>query len=98
MISTAESNGAALTLLQNRLVPPTLVISNMGCRKGAKHRRTAGQDLIREGRAQRIDVPIFVYASTDAVGKYADSVREFWDNGITVSPSELFQFIDKSTT
>jgi CheY-like chemotaxis protein len=97
-IATATSTKAALAQLESGSVSPDLVISDMGRREGTLYRRTAGIDLIRAVRAKNIDVPIFIYASNEAVRKYSDQVREAGGNGITASPMELMEFIARHTS
>lgn len=97
-IATATSTKAALAQLESGSVWPDLIISDMGRREGALYRRTAGLDLIRAVRAKNIDVPIFIYASNEAVRKYSDQVREAGGNGITASPMELMEFIARHTS
>ncbi len=97
-IATATSTKAALAQLESGSVWPDLVISDMGRREGTLYRRTAGLDLIRAVRAKNIDVPIFIYASNEAVRKYSDQVREAGGNGITASPMELMEFIARHTS
>ncbi|WP_457654336.1 response regulator [Rhodocaloribacter sp.] len=97
-IATATSTKAALAQLESGSVWPDLIISDMGRREGTLYRRTAGLDLIRAVRAKNIDVPIFIYASNEAVRKYSDQVREAGGNGITASPMELMEFIARHTS
>jgi hypothetical protein len=65
-------------------------------KEGVTYRKTAGLDLIREIRDRGIDVPIYIYASRQAVQEHSDKIRELGGNGITASPLDLFGLVERS--
>ncbi|HEU4759894.1 MAG TPA: response regulator [Dehalococcoidia bacterium] len=92
-IQKVTSTQAALDVLRSRSEKPTAIISDMSRREGLLPRHTAGLELIREVRALKLDMPIYIYASGEAL-KYRQRVREAGGNGITASPIELFHMIE----
>lgn len=69
---------------------PMLIISDMGRTEGDGFNPTAGLDLLRKVK----DIPVYHYASYDAVREYRDAVIEAGGRGITDSRLQLFRFID----
>jgi PleD family two-component response regulator len=94
-ISTAQSTNQALAFLNNRSTLPSVVVSDMARREGLTYHPSAGLDLIREIRARKIDVPVFIYTSSD-VDRYRDRVIKLGGNGITASPIDLFALVEST--
>ena len=89
VVSTRE---AMDTLLSGRSSVDA-IITDMGRHEEGRRRPTAGLTLIKEARNANIQVPIFVYSSTQSVSRYRDDILNAGGNGATASPLELFEML-----
>jgi CheY-like chemotaxis protein len=92
IVQAVSTNEAMGILLSGRL-DPDAIISDMGRREEGQYRPVAGLTLIKAAREAGIQVPIFVYSSTQSASRYRDDVLANGGNGITASPVELFEMI-----
>ena len=89
----ATSTDEAMGILLSGRLEVDAIISDMGRRERGKNRTEAGLTLIQEVRGANIRVPVFIYASTRAVARYREQIREAGGTGATASPIELFELI-----
>ena len=96
-VSTATSTHAALNLLERGATQPDIIISDMGQREGLGYNSVAGIDFVRDIRAKGIATPTYIYCSGKAANRYRREAIETGCNGITASPTKLFQLVASGT-
>ena len=69
------------------------VVTDMGRREGGREHPEAGIELIKKLRRARVDVPVVVYASAEAVATYGHEATELGAFGATASPTELLELL-----
>jgi hypothetical protein len=85
----ALSTDEALSLLQVTQHPFGAVVSDMIRKENGAWHPEAGIELIREVRSLDQSVPIFIYASPEAVRARADEARAAGATLVTASPTAL---------
>jgi CheY-like chemotaxis protein len=88
----ATSTREGLAALFGAPTPFDAVISDMGRAEASGYNTDAGIDLIRQARDRGFDGPLFIYASGQAVQRRSE-ILDAGANGVTASPTELFQFL-----
>jgi CheY-like chemotaxis protein len=86
------STGDGLAALFGAAIPFDAVVSDMGRDEPSGFSRNAGLDLIRRIRERDHNVPVFIYASTQALARRSEIVAA-GGNGVTASPTELFALL-----
>jgi len=95
-IVQALSTSEAMNILSGSKQRFGLIVSDMGRREEGGYRAKAGITLIKEVRKAGFDIPIIVYSSANQAQRSRSDVIEAGGNGVTASPLELFELIDKA--
>lgn len=92
-IVEATSTDEALSVLASNRAGFDVVISDMGRTERGTFRPFAGVELVRGVREAGLDVPVVVYASSDAVARGGEAALEAGAAAITASPTELLTLV-----
>ncbi|MEU5014368.1 response regulator [Streptomyces sp. NPDC021749] len=89
-----ESTGQGIEALSTAAPPFDAVISDMARNENGSFHAEAGLELVREMRAGGRPVPVFIYASHQALARRSE-ILAAGGNGVTSSPTQLFALLRK---
>jgi CheY-like chemotaxis protein len=91
-VDIATSTQEALRRLKRTAVFDAIV-TDMHREEDGEGRATAGLDLLRELHDRKVDIPVVVYASRDAVDLHRGAARRLGAVGATADPTELLELL-----